>query len=252
LGCLRRRGNFGVVTSIEYRLYPVSPLLAGAVFHPYAKAHEALRFYRTFSSATHEALTTYAVLMTSPNGNRMVAIAVCYDGPLAEGERLIAPIRRCGPPPLDQSCPTAYTELQRMFDAAFPPGRQHYVKAHFLREIRDEAIDILVDHFTWVPSPLSMLFFQQTGGAMRRGHIAYAHRDALYNMLLLAAWLDPGESEHHARWTQKLWQALQPYSTGGVDVNDIGQEGDEGADQIRAAYDINNQQLAELKQKYDP
>lgn len=245
-------GNFGVVTSFEYRLYPVGPVLAGVVFHPFAKAHEALQFYRDFSSATHEALTTYAVPMTSPDGSKMVAIAVCYDGPLEEGERLIAPVRQFGPPSMDQIRPMAYTELQSMFDAAFPPGRQNYVKAHFLREIRDEAIDILVDHFARVPSPLSMLFFQQTGGAMRRGHTAYAHRDAFYNLLLLSAWLDPGESEHHVRWTQELWQALRPYATGGVYVNDIGQEGDEGVDQIRAAYGTNYQRLAELKQKYDP
>jgi FAD/FMN-containing dehydrogenase len=146
----------------------------------------------------------------------------------------------------------AYTELQSVFDAAFPPGRQNYVKAHFLREIRDEAVEILVDHFTRVPSPLSMLFFQQIGGAIQRGDTAYAHRDALYNLLLLSAWLDPGESERHVRWTRELWEALRPYATGGVYVNDIGQEGDGDADQIRAAYGTNYQRLAELKQKYDP
>ena len=139
-----------------------------------------------------------------------------------------------------------------MFDAAVPPRHQYYDKAHFLREISDDAIDILVDHFASVPSPLSMLFFQQTGGAMQRGHTAYAHRDALYNLILIAQWLDPGESERHVRWTRELWQALRPYATGGVYVNDIGREADEGADQVRAAYGANYQRLAELKQKYDP
>jgi FAD/FMN-containing dehydrogenase len=146
----------------------------------------------------------------------------------------------------------AYTELQSMLDATNPPGHQYYFKAHFLREISDDAIDILIDHFTHVPSPLSMLFFQQTGGAMQRGNTAYAHRDALYNLLLLAQWLDPGESERHVRWSRDLWQVLQPYTTGGVYVNDIGREADEGADQVRAAYGANYQRLAELKQKYDP
>jgi FAD/FMN-containing dehydrogenase len=245
-------GNFGVVTSFEYRLYPVGPVLAGVVVHPFAKAKDTLQFYRDFASATHEALTTYAVPMTSPDGAKVVAIAVCYDGPLEEGERLIAPVRQFGPPLVDQIRSMAYTELQSMFDAAFPSGRQYYFKAHFLREIHDDVIDILVDYFAGVPSPLSMLFFQQTGGAIQRGHTAYAHRDALYNLLLLSAWLDPGEAERHVRWTRELWQALRPYATGGVYVNDIGQERDEGADQIRAAYGINYQRLAELKQKYDP
>jgi FAD/FMN-containing dehydrogenase len=245
-------GNFGVVTSFEYRLHPVGPVLAGLVLHPFAKAKDVLQFYRDFSSATHAALTTYAVPMTAPDGTKVVAIAVCYSGPLAEGERLIAAVRQFGPPLADQIRPMAYTELQSMLDATSPPGQQYYFKAHFLREISDDAIDILIDHFTYVPSPLSMLFFQQTGGAMQRGNTAYAHRDALYNLLLLAQWLDPGESERHVRWSRELWQTLRPYATGGVYVNDIGQEADEGADQVRAAYGTNYQRLAELKQKYDP
>jgi FAD/FMN-containing dehydrogenase len=245
-------GNFGVVTSFEYRLYPVGPVLAGLVVHPFEKAREALQFYRDFSSATHEALTTYAGLLTSPEGAKTVAIGVCYTGPLAEGERLIAPVRRFGPPLEDQIRPMVYTELQSMFDAAYPPRNQYYQKDHFLREISDDAIDIVVDHFASVPSPLSLPFFQQSGGAMRRGNTAYAHRDALYNLVLTAQWLDPGESERHVRWTRELWQALQPYATGGVYVNHIGREEEDGADQVRAAYGANYQRLAELKQKYDP
>ena len=122
----------------------------------------------------------------------MVAIGVCYTGPLAEGERLIAPVRQFGPPLEDQIRPMAYTELQSMFDAAYPPRNQYYQKDHFLREISDDAIDIVVEHFARVPSPLSLPFFQQSGGAMRRGDTAYAHRAALYNLVLTAQWRDPG------------------------------------------------------------
>jgi len=245
-------GNFGVVTSFESRLYPVGPVLAGLVVHPFEKAKAALQFYRDFSSATHEALTTYAGLLTSPEGAKTVAIGVCYTGPLEEGERLIAPVRRFGPPLADQIRPMAYTELQSMFDAAYPPRNQYYQKDHFLREISDDAIAIVVEYFASVPSPLSLPFFQQSGGAMRRGNTAYAHRDALYNLVLTAQWLDPGESERHVRWIRELWQALQPYATGGVYVNHIGREDEDGADQVRAAYGANYQRLAELKTKYDP
>jgi FAD/FMN-containing dehydrogenase len=245
-------GNFGVAISFEYRLYPVGPVLAGEVLHPFARARETLQFYRDFAGATHEGLNTYAVFMTSPDGSKVVDIAVCYDGFLEEGERWVAPVRRFGPPLADQIRPMAYTELQSMFDAAFPSGRQNYVKAHFLRELHDDVIDILIDYFARVPSPLTMLFFQQTGGAVQRGDTAYAHRDARYNLLLLSAWLDPGEAERHVRWTRELWQALQPYGTGGVYVNDIGQEADDGADQIRAAYGANYPRLVDLKQQYDP
>jgi FAD/FMN-containing dehydrogenase len=165
---------------------------------------------------------------------------------------LIAPVRRFGPPLEDQIHPRAYTQFQSMFDAGFPPRHQYYEKAHFLREISDAAIDIVVEHFARVPSPRSLLFFQQSGGAMRRGNTAYAHRDALWNLILVAQWLDPAESECHIRWTRELWQALRPYGTGGVYVNNIGRAADDGADQIRAAYGANYPRLAALKQQYDP
>ena len=97
----------------------------------------------------------------------------------------------------------------------------------------------MVEHFARVSSPLSLPFFQQSGGAMRRGHTAYAHRDAGYNLVLTAQWLDPGESERHVRWIRELWQALRPYATGGVYVNHIGREDEDGADQVRAAYGTN-------------
>ena len=245
-------GNFGVVTSFEYRLYPVGPVLAGLVFHPFDQAKAALQFYRDFSRATHEALTTYAGLLTSSEGGKQVAIGVCYTGPLAEGERLIAPVRQFGPPLVDQIRPIAYTELQSLFDAAYPAGHQYYQKDHFLREINDDAIEILVDHYARVPSSLSIPFFQQSGGAIQRGYTAYAHRDALYNLVLSAQWLEPEESERHVRWTRELWQALRPYATGGVYVNHIGREAEDGADQVRAAYGASYPRLAALKHTYDP
>jgi FAD/FMN-containing dehydrogenase len=245
-------GNFGVVSSFEYRLYPVGSVLAGLVFHPFEKAKAILQFYRDFSGLTHEEVTTYAALLTSPDGAKMVAIGVCYNGPLDEGERVVAPVRRFGPPVMDQIRPMAYTELQSMLDAVVPPRHQYYEKAHFLRAISDEVIDILIDNYANVPSPLSIPFFQQTGGAMQRGHSAYAHRDALYNLILIAQWLDPAESERHVRWTRELWQTLQPYTTGGIYVNDMGREEEDGADQVKAAYGVNYRRLAELKRKYDP
>jgi FAD/FMN-containing dehydrogenase len=245
-------GNFGVATSFEYRLHTVGPVLAGLVVHPFAKAKAAFQFYRDFSSATHEQLSTYVVPLTAPNGDKQVVIGVCYDGPIAEGERLIAPVRRFGPPLMDQIRPMAYTELQSLVDGATPPRNQYYDKALFLRELSDEAIDIVVEHFARVPSPLSLLFFQQSGGAMRRGNTAYAHRDAPYNLIIIAQWLDPKEAEQHVRWTRELWQALRPYGTGGVYVNNIGREEEDGAEQVRAAYGANYERLVALKNKYDP
>ena len=127
-----------------------------------------------------------------------MAIGVCYVGPLAEGEQLIAPVRRFGLPLEDQIRPMAYTALQSLMDTAYPPGNQYYQKDHYLLEISDEAIDIMVEHFACVSSPLSIPFLQQSGGAMQRGDTAYAHRAALYNLVLTAQWLDRGS--RNATW----------------------------------------------------
>jgi FAD/FMN-containing dehydrogenase len=108
----------------------------------------------------------------------------------------------------------------------------------------------MVEHFARVSSPLSIPLLQQSGGAMQRGDTAYAHRAALYNLVLTAQWLDPGESEHHVGWIRDVWQALRPCATGGIYVNHIGHE--DGADQVRAANGSNYPRLVVLKQQYDP
>jgi hypothetical protein len=146
----------------------------------------------------------------------------------------------------------AYITLQSMLDPTAPPRNQYYEKGHFMREISDQAIEILIARFSRVTSPLSGLLFQQTSGAMQRGNTAYGHRDALYNLGLIAEWVDPAESEIHVQWTRELWEALQPCATGGVYVNDIGGEADGDGDLVRAAYGPSYQRLVEVKNKYDP
>ncbi len=182
----------------------------------------------------------------------MVGIVVCYNGPIEDGERAIEPVRKFGPPVADQIRPMPYAELQSMQDDVVPPRRQYYEKAHFLAGISDETIDILIEHFSKVTSPLSLPFFQRTGGAMQRGDTAYGHRDALYNLILIASWEDPGESEIHVKWTRDLWEALQPHSTGGVYVNNIGGEAQGDGNLVRAAYGASYPRLVEVKNQYDP
>ena len=245
-------GNFGVATTLEFKLYSVGQVLAGLALYSFDQAREVLRFYRDFSKNLPDELNTASALLTSPEGDKMVGIVVCYNGPIGDGERAIEPVRKFGPPVADQIRPMAYAELQGMLDEVVPPRRQYYEKAQFLSEISDQTIDILIDHFSKVTSPLSIPFLQQTGGAMQRGDTAYGHRDALYNLILIASWEDPGESEIHVKWTRDLWEALQPHSTGGVYVNNIGGESQGDGDLVRAAYGASYPRLAEVKKKYDP
>ena len=248
-------GNFGVVTSFEYQLHPVGQVLGGTVIHPFEKAKEALSFYRDFSSGVPDELTTNCDLITSREGNLVVAISVCYDGPIEAGEEAVRPLREFGEPLADDIRPMSYIEVQRMLDPLTPAGRQNYEKAHFLESIKDGAIDTMISHFEKVTSPNAVVMLQQTGGEMRRGlgeQAAYSHRDANYNCIMFTAWTDPGESEVHIKWTRDLSQALQPFATGGVYVNDIGREVEEGAELMRAAYGAAYPRLVALKNKYDP
>ena len=248
-------GNFGVVTSFEYQLHSVGQVLAGTVTHPFEKAKEALTFYRDFSTGIPDELTTNCDVLTPPEGHLVVAISVCCSGPIDAGEEAVRPLKEFGQPLTDDIRPMSYIEVQKMLDPLTPSGRQNYEKAHFLESVKDEAIDTIISYFEKVTSPFSVVMLQQTGGEMRWGvgdKAAYSHRDAEYNCILFTAWTDPGESEVHIKWTRDLSEALQPFATGGVYVNDIGREVEEGADRMRAAYGAGYPRLVALKNKYDP
>jgi FAD/FMN-containing dehydrogenase len=248
-------GNFGVVTSFEYQLHPVGPVLAGMVLYPFTKAKEALTFYRDFATAIPDEVNTVGVLLTSPDGVPVVAIAVCYNGSLDAGEKVLRPLREFGPPLADVISPMAYCQVQTLFDAAMVRGRRYYFKSNFMQRISDGAIDTLIERFATVPSPLSLVYFQQLGKAANRAGAtatAFSHRDALCEWGCDAVWLDPAADGVHIQWSQALAEAMRPFTTGSDYVNHIGLETDEGAERIRAAYGANYERLVTLKNTYDP
>jgi FAD/FMN-containing dehydrogenase len=249
-------GNFGVVTSFEYRLHPVGQVLGGMVLHPLDRARDVLRFLREFTASAPRDLTTMAAFVTGPDGTKVLALFVCYSGPLAEGEHLLRPLRAFGPPLADQITAMPYLQLQSQLDAGFPAGLQNYWKSSFLRHLSDEAIDILVDGFRKVPSPTSAMAIEQLGGAVAEiadADTAFAHRRAPFNLLIVGIWPDPADTRKHIDWVGQLWEAMQPHSTGGVYVNYLGREADEGPQRVRAAYGQEKyDRLLGLKRKYDP
>ncbi len=248
-------GNFGIVTSFEYQLHPVGPILAGMVLHPFAKAKEALAYYRDFAKAIPDEVNTMGGLLTSPDGDLMAVIAVCYNGSLDAGERVLRPLREFGPPVADQIRPMAYREVQTQLDAAAVRGRRYYIKSSFMRSISDDAIDALIDRFANVPSPHTLVFFQQLGNAANRVGVqdtAFSHRDALCEWGCLSSWVDPAEDGRNIGWTRALAEAMQPFSSGGAYITQLGVEAEEGADRIKDAYGPNYERLAALKNKYDP
>jgi len=246
-------GNFGVVTSLEYKLYERGPVLAGAVFHPAAKAEEVLRFFRDFSQNIPDELVIQCGSFTTPDNTRVFAIAACYCGDLSEGEKLLMPLRKFGSPLADAISVMSYLQLQSMFDPFFPPGRHTYVKSNFIRELNDDAVRTITDFAGKSPSPYSFApFVEHWHGAATRVAVAdtaFPHRRHSYNLMFWSNWGNPAEAEENIRWTRMAWNTLQPYLIEGSYVNYVSDEGDSFA---RAAYGPNYERLVRLKDKYDP
>jgi FAD/FMN-containing dehydrogenase len=255
-------GNFGVATSFEYRLHPVGPqVLAGAVFHPGENAPEVLRFFRDFVETAPDELTTIAVILTAPpapflpaeaHGKLAVALAVCYAGDLEQGERVLEPLRAFGRPLADVVAPMPYTALQSMFDAGYPPGISNYWKSNYVNDLSDDAIDTVVEYAARMSSPLASCYFEHLGGAISRegDQTAFGHRDFTFDFAILAGWDDAGETDEHVGWAREFWEAMRPFSSDAVYVNNLGAEGE---DRVKAAYAPERyERLVALKEKYDP
>ena len=162
------------------------------------------------------------------------------------------PLKEFGPPVMDAIQPMSYVKCQSLMDESFPKGRCNYWKSSLLRQLSDGAIETLVEGFRKVASPYSSVLIEQLGGAVgrvREDETAFSHRDSPYDCVIMAMWSDPAESEKHTRWVDDLWLEIQPFSSGGVYVNYLGNEGEE---RVKAAYGINYERLRMLKNKYDP
>jgi FAD/FMN-containing dehydrogenase len=245
-------GNFGIVTSFEFQLHEVGPVLAGMVVHRFDRARDVLRFYRDFSADIPDELNTMTALLTLPEGAQVIAIMVCYNGDLKRGEEILRPLRAFGAPLADEIGPMPYTALQTILDPNFPRGHHYYWKAHLSGPIEEEAIDTLVERFEAVPSPFTAVGYQQLGNAANRvgpDETAFSHRDARYDCLMLSGWEKPTRTEQNIQWTRELYDGMEPLLHPGIYVNAL----DEEAGDIREAYrPATYERLQALKREYDP
>jgi FAD/FMN-containing dehydrogenase len=249
-------GNFGVVTSFEYQLHPVGPLLTALAMYPLEQTRAVLRSYHEFASAAPDELTTAAALLTLPDGGPpVVGIAGCYNGDLRQGEAVFKPLRQFGQPLDVQIAPMPYVQVQHWLDPFFPEGFHYFETGHFMTQIADVAADVLRESYERTSSPGNVFVFQQQGNAANRvpaEATAFAHRGARYFLVIAARWADPADSATHADWARATRQALAPYATGGIYVNAIGREVDDGAEIVRSAYGSTYERLVEVKRTYDP
>ena len=247
-------GNFGVVTTFEYKLHPVSTILGGMLLYPLARARDAFRLYRDVAKSAPDALTVFAGMLHSPDGIPLVAFIVCYNGPVEEGERAIKPIRDFGAPAAGEIGPMPYTALQGMLDEGFPSGMNVHWRSEFVKSIPDELIEAVVSAYEQVPSPLNAILFEQFGGAVHRvprDATAYDQRDADFNLVIVARWTEPSQADHNVQWARSLSDAARAYTTGRVYINYIG--AGESSDRVRAAFGADKfAKLSAIKRKYDP
>lgn len=198
-------------------------------------------------------LSALAAMLFSPDGEPMCAQFPACVGPVAEGERLIAPLKRFGPPTADMAGPMAYCDLQKVLDPGFPNGLSNYWTANFVRELSDEVIDILADGFAQSPTPLCAVVLEEFGGTVKRmgtEDTATPLRDGDYNVAIVARWSDPADAERCTGWARGLYRALSPHFASTAYINYLPEE-HEG--NLAAIYGARRyQRLSELKRKYDP
>jgi len=255
-------GNFGIVTRFEFATVPMPrPVLAGMLAYPMADAGRVLRAYREWAAAAPDSVTTIVALRTvlaSPqlpaevHGQRVVGIGICSVGDPADDEALLAPLRALGTRLFDSAARKPLTVHNAMFDASVPPRNGYYWKSHYLTGLSDDCIDVAVELHLRAPQPWSYSLIGQLGGAISRvanDATAYAHREAPYMININGVDDDPAQDDEIVAWTRETFDALAPFSTGGVYVNFVGNEGE---DRVRAAYGPAYGRLAAVKARYDP
>jgi FAD/FMN-containing dehydrogenase len=256
-------GNFGIVTSFEYRVHPVGPVaMGGPVIYPGAMAADILRFYREWCEDAPDELTTLVSLATAPpapfipaewHGKRVVIVPGLYAGPVEDGERAMRPLRQLGEPIADLMGPLPYVAMQSLLDALWGPGAYNYFKSGWLRGLDDRAIDTLVDYHRDASSPKSEIHVHHMGGAVARvpaGATAFGDRSAPFLLNIIASTFTAEGYDDAVAWAQGLHGAMDPALTGGTYVNFISAEGPE---RVRDAYSADTyERLRALKREYDP
>ncbi len=257
-------GNFGIVTSFDYRLHPVGPeILGGAIAWRGEDAAQVLAAYRDFSASAPRELTTVAVLRRAPpapwlpkevHGQPIVALFVCHSGRIEDGEALLAPLRQLGRPVADIVTRRPYAQMQSLLDATQPKGRRYYWKSHYLADIDARMIDLAVAHAARIASPHSAILLFQIDGKLNEepaGHSPAGNRDAAYVLNIAGSWESAADDAVSIAWARDCFEATRACSTGGTYVNFLTE--DEGRERVAAAYSAADlERLAALKHRYDP
>lgn len=255
-------GNFGVVTEFEFQLHPVGPeVLAGLIVFPFSQAKQVLIEYREFVESIPEELNVWALLRQAPplpflpenvHGKKIVVMPVFYAGDIAEGEKLIQPLRSFGDAHGEHIGVQPYVEWQQAFDPLLTRGARNYWKTHNFTELSDGALDTIIEFADKLPTSQCEIFIALIAGAANRiapDAMAYFHRDVKFVLNVHGRWDNPEQDERCIAWAREFFQASAPYASAGAYVNFMTEE--EGG-RIAAVYGANYSRLVEIKRHYDP
>jgi FAD/FMN-containing dehydrogenase len=248
-------GNFGIVTSLTYRLHPLTTVVGGLIAHPIDAAPGMLRFYREAVRDASDDLTVFAGLVHGPDGSgaQLAAMVVFHTGESDAVEHDLAPFEAWGSPLAVQVGPMPYPVMNTILDAGYPKGALNYWRSSFTHGLSDELIDIAVERFAAVPSLMSAILFEHFHGAVTRtdeSATAVPHRAEGWNLFIPSVWRDGADTDENVAWTRDTFAALQPHFATRRWLNYLGD--DEGDDAVRAAYGPNYERLLQVKRRYDP
>jgi hypothetical protein len=244
-----------VVTSFEYRTHPVASVLGGPVLHPLAAARELLPFYRGFAAGAPDELGTQFAFLHAPDGSgaKLCGVAVCHaadDANRAEAD--VRPLREFGSPAADLVQRMPYPVMNTGVDWLFPEGALSYWKSAFFWELSDDAVEAMVAAFERAPSDLCALVVEAFQGAVTRvapTATAYPHREPGFNLLLIASWRSPAETDASIAWARETFEVLSPHMADRSYTNYLS---DDDLGRVDSAYGPNLERLVELKRRYDP
>jgi FAD/FMN-containing dehydrogenase len=258
-------GNFGVVTSLEFRLHLVGPMIAmAAPIYPIEEARTVLAAWRDFMASAPDDISSMAVVGSMPplpfipaeqHGRPVLILSAIYAGAADEGERALQPLRTLSTPLADLSSRLPYTVLQTMLDPMIPYGvLRCYWKSLYLDGLGGEVIEAIVERAAGKPAPEALIVIWHLGGAMNRGgaaETAFGGQSAPFMLGLDISWTNPADDEANIAWTRRFWADMHAYSSGGLYLNFAG-FGEEKDELVRAGYGPSYPRLVELKNKYDP
>jgi len=254
-------GNFGVVTSFEFRLHPVRDIYGGPMFYELSDVENVLRFYREYIADAPREMGAFPAFQIAPplpfipqdrHGDTFVAMVACWAGPIEDGEKALKPFHDVAPVVAEFVGPMPYPALNGAFDGLVPAGLQHYWKANFVDELTDEAIAAHATHGPDVPAVNSTMHLYPINGAVHdvaSDATAFGYRHANFATVIAGMWPEPSQNEANTAWVRRYYEATAPLSEEGGYVNFMA--GDDQS-RIRANYGANYDRLVKVKRAYDP